>query len=97
MASDLLWLAAGWLPLWAVALLLKQKLRWGRILMGAGLSGFVGGMCAVELRRHGLLPGAPGALVLPFHELHLDEILHFALLGAAGALGAEVILDRTGL
>ena len=95
MMAALLLLAAGWLPLWALGLLLRQKLRPGRLLMGAALAGFVGGMCSVELRRHGLQSLVPGAPAVPLLDLRLDEILHYAFPGAAGALLLEITLDRT--
>ncbi len=86
----------GWLPLWVVALLLRQRIRPGRILFGAALAGFVGGMCTVELRRYGLLAAPFSSISLGIHDLHLDEVIQFALLGAAGALAVEILLDRAG-
>ncbi len=93
MNRDLLWLACAWLPLWIIALVLRQRIRPGRLLMGAGLVGFVGGMCAVELRRYGLLASLPDAISLPVFSLHVDEVLRFAFWGATGALAGEVVLD----
>jgi hypothetical protein len=86
----------GWLPLLALAFALKQKLRPRRMLFAAGLVGFVGAMCAVELRRYGLLAVPASAVVLPIHDLHLDEVIEFAIIGAAGALAQDILLDRTG-
>jgi hypothetical protein len=84
----------GWLPLWVLAVALRQTIRPGRILFGAALVGFVGGMCTVELRRYGLLAAPGSAISLPIHDLHLDEVIQFAILGAAGALASEIFLDR---
>lgn len=94
MIRELGLLAIGWVPLWLLVLLARPRLKAGRILMGAGLAGFVGGMCSVELRRHGLQSLAPGAVPLPLVGLCADEVLHYALLGAAGALLLETALDR---
>ena len=94
--AELALLLAGWLPLWALALFCRQRLRPGRLLMGAALAGFVGGMCTVELRRHGLQSATVGAPAVPFIDLRLDEVLHYAFLGAAGSLLIELALDRLG-
>ncbi len=92
--SEVLLLAAGWLPLWILAALTRRKIRPGRLLMGAGLAAFVGGMCALEMRRHGLLAALPDGVVLGPLSFHLDEVLRFAFLGATGALAGETVLDR---
>jgi hypothetical protein len=94
---DLIWTALGWLPLWILARLTGSKPRPRRVLVGMGLAGFVGGMCAVELRRHGLLSSAAGALPLGLFGLHLDEILQFSLLGGGSVFLTEWFLDRAGI
>jgi hypothetical protein len=91
---ELLLTALAWIPLWIIALALRARLRGGHILMGAALAAFVGGMCAVELRRHGLLAIGAGSVPLIVFGLRLDEILHFALMGAGGVLLTELFLDR---
>ena len=96
MTGELALLAAGWLPLWALALLFRQRLRPGRLLMGAALAGFIGGMCTVELRRHGLQTATVDTIAVPFIDLRLDEVLHFAFLGASASLLVEMALDRLG-
>ena len=97
MMIELALLALGWLPVWVLALVLRQKLRPGRLLMGAALAGLIGGMCTVELRRYGLEAAAAGSIeLISVLDLRLDEVLHYAFLGATGSLLLEMALDRLG-
>ena len=95
MILDLLLLALGWLPLWAVALLLRPRFRASRIAMGAALTGAIGGMCAAELRRHGIAPAAAGSIpLIPLLDLRLEDVLRFAFLGGSAAFLLDNALDR---
>jgi hypothetical protein len=73
---------------------MRQKLRPSRLLLGALLCGVAGGMGASELRLRGLQGAPAGSVLLPVLDLPLEELLRYALLGAAGALVGEVLLDR---
>ena len=96
MIRDFWLLALGWVPLWGFALWRRREIRFGRVAFGAALLGLIGGICSVELRRHGLCLTPPGAWVLPVLDLHLDEVLRFSFQGAAGVIVAEVLLTRSG-
>lgn len=89
----ILFLAAGWLPLFLGARLLRIRLRPARLGLGAALAAFAGGVCCVELRRHGLLALPLHAIVLLGNGLALHELCRFGFLGAAGALACEALLD----
>lgn len=90
---SILALLAGWLPLLLAGLALRLRIRPARLLLGAALASFVGGMCCAELRRHGLLALPEDAMLLAGNGLALHEMVRFALLGAAGALWGEALLD----
>jgi hypothetical protein len=94
--TQLLPLVLGWLPVWAVAFWRRREVHFARVGFAAALVGFIGGMCSVELRRHGLQEIAPGSWSLPVLGLRVEEILRFALQGAAGAILCEVLLSRAG-
>jgi len=96
MNRDLLLLAAGWAPLWLAALWRRRDVRPGRVLFGALLVGFVGGMCSVELRRHGLISPSSGDIELPVVGVRLGEAARFALIGAAGAVFEGILLSKEG-
>jgi hypothetical protein len=96
MMPELGLLALGWAPLGVIALLLRREIRFGHVLFGAALAGFVGGMCSVELRRHGLQAALPESWSLPILGLHPVDFLRFAFFGAAGALLGEILLTRSG-
>jgi hypothetical protein len=89
-------LVAGWLPLLVGARLCGVRLRPGRILMGAGLSAFIGGFCSLELVRHGLLASPESEILLPGTGLAVHALVRYALLGGAGALCADWLLDALG-
>lgn len=91
---ELAFTALGWSPLWVLLLMRRRPVHISRILMGAGLAGFVGGMCSVELRRHGLLIEAAHSVPLLVFGLRLEEVLRFALLGGAGVLVTDALLNR---
>jgi hypothetical protein len=93
-APAVLFLAAGWAPLFLAARMLRVRLRPARLGLGAALAAFAGGMCCVELRRYGLLALPVHATLLPGNGLALHEVCRFGFLGAAGALACDAFLDR---
>ena len=97
MIAHLLLNALAWLPLWLGFRLIGHRVRPGRVLLGAALTAFVGGMCCAELRRYGFLQPLPGELTLPVAELRLHEASRFFFLGGAAALVGDFILDRLGV
>lgn len=94
MELDLLIFAAGWAPLWIAAWVRRREIRPGAIVLGALLAALAGGMCGVELRRHGVLLDSEPGWTLPLLGARIDETLRFALVGAAGAVLSELILGR---
>lgn len=88
------WHLLGWLPLWGLLVYLGRPRRVGAILLGGGLAGLVGGACAAELLRHGLLGRLPGAVSLPVLEVPISEFLRYVFCGVTGALVAEWVLRR---
>lgn len=95
MSADILLHLAGWIPLWVIALRITRRPQWGSILLGTLLAALVGGLCGVELRRHGVTADVVGWLVVPLLGIRVDELIRFGLIGGGGAAVAGALLDRT--